>query len=234
MQQDVLFGVDILLHILVDIQVVGGKVRHHGHVGALPHGDELEAGKLHHGAVLRLDGLNLRQQGLADVAPQVDSLALGFQQLCDDGGGGGFPVAAGDGVNLAGAQLEEHLHLAGDGGAPLAGGLQLGQVVLHPRGAEDDVLPQILQVVFPQDELDTPLLKGLAVVPQLLQGTLIPGGNQGALLLEQADEGHVAAANAAEGDGLALDAGKKLLFVHRFPFSNLQASLSGGKVLSSA
>ena len=78
MEQDVLLRVDVLLHVLVDIQVVGREVCHHGHVGALPHGDELKAGELHHRHVLRGDGLDLRQQGLADVAPQVHCFALGF------------------------------------------------------------------------------------------------------------------------------------------------------------
>ena len=78
MQQDVLFGVDILLHILVDIQMVGRKVGDHCHRRTLPHGDQLKAGELHHSAILGLDGLDLRQQGFADVAAQMHIPALGL------------------------------------------------------------------------------------------------------------------------------------------------------------
>ena len=144
MQQDVLLGVDILLHVLVDVQMVGGQVGHHRHVRALPHGDQLEAGELHHSAVLRLDGPNLRQQGLADVSTQVDVFPLGLQQLCDNRGGGGLPIAASDGVDFAGAELEEDLHLAGDSGAPGPGSLQLWEMIAHARCAENDILVKIL------------------------------------------------------------------------------------------
>ena len=78
MQEDVFLGINILLHILVDIQMVGRKIGDHCHRRTLPHGDQLKAGELHHSAILGLDGLDLRQQGFADVAAQMDILTLGL------------------------------------------------------------------------------------------------------------------------------------------------------------
>ena len=144
MQENILLGVDILLHVLVNVQMVGRQVGDHRHVRAFPHGNQLEAGKLHHSAVLRLDGLNLRQQGLADIAPQVDGFSLRLQQLGNDRDALSQSIAAGDSIDFAGTQLEKHLHLAGDGSAPLSGGLQLGKMIPHAGCAEDHVLVKIL------------------------------------------------------------------------------------------
>ena len=68
MDQDVPLGVDVLLHILVVVQVVGGHIGDHSHLGALAHANQLEAGQLHHSHII---GRNVRQhgqQGCADVA----------------------------------------------------------------------------------------------------------------------------------------------------------------------
>ena len=109
--EDVLLGRHILRHVLVDVQMVGCQIGHHGDMGAAIHGHQLEAGQLQHRPVLRLHIIRLTQQGLTDVAAHVDGSARRLQQLCDDGGGGGLAVAAGDGDHVAGADLKEHLHL---------------------------------------------------------------------------------------------------------------------------
>ena len=70
-EQDVALGVDVLLHILVVVQMVGGDVGHHGDVGALVHADELEAGQLHHSHILGPDLGQHGQQGCTDVAAQM-------------------------------------------------------------------------------------------------------------------------------------------------------------------
>ena len=61
MQIDVALGVDIFLHILVNIQMVRGNVGHNRHIRRFSHRDELEAGQLDHSAVVRSDLLNARQ-----------------------------------------------------------------------------------------------------------------------------------------------------------------------------
>ena len=75
-QINVALGVDVFLHVLVDVEVVGRDVGDDRHVGGLAHRNHLEAGQLHHRAVLRADLLDARQQRKADVAAQKDVEAL--------------------------------------------------------------------------------------------------------------------------------------------------------------
>ena len=140
MEENIFLRINILLHILVDIQMVGGQICHHSHIRAFTHGDQLKAGKLHHSTVLRLDGLDLRQQGPANISSQVNGLPLGFQKFCDNGGGSGFTVAAGNGIDLAGAKLKKHFHFAGDHCSPFPGGFQLGKMIPHTGCAENNIL----------------------------------------------------------------------------------------------
>ena len=71
MEVEVLFGIHILLHILVHIQMVGRHIGDEGGIRAAAHRDELEAGELHHGGVLRLDLVDDGQQRRTDVAAQM-------------------------------------------------------------------------------------------------------------------------------------------------------------------
>ena len=82
----------------------------------------------------------------------MDISARRLQQLCDDGGGGGLAVAAGDGDHVAGADLKEHLHLAGEGTALPLRRQQLRHVRPQARCAEDNVLRQAVQIPLPQME----------------------------------------------------------------------------------
>ena len=146
--QNVGLGLHVLRHVGVDVQVVGGQVGEYGDVGALSHGHELEGAQLHHRHVLRPDRLRLRQQRVSDVAPQVDRLPRRPQEARYDGGGGGLAVAAGDGEDGTGTHGEKGLHLRGDRGAPLRRLRQ--EAGMEPRGAEDHVGLQALQIVRAQ------------------------------------------------------------------------------------
>ena len=179
--EDVLLGPDVLLHALVDVQVVGGQVGQHRNVGAAGHGHQLETGQLQHRPVGGPDGPGLGQQWVADVAAHMDGVARRPQKLGNNGGGSGLAVGAGDGDDGAGADLEKDLHLGGDDAAPGPGGLQLRHVGPQARGAEDYVLVQALKIP----------------VAQLQHGS---GGLQ--LLRQSAQLRPVAAVAGCDGDAL--------------------------------
>ena len=145
--EDVLLGGHILRHVLMHVQMIGGQIGHHGDVGAVRHGHQLEAGQLQHRVVGGAHAPGLAQQGMADVAAHMDGIARLLQQLSDDGGSGGLSVAAGDGDDGAGAHPEEHLHLGGQFTALSHGLCQLGHIGPQARRAEDNVLIQPLQIV---------------------------------------------------------------------------------------
>ena len=71
-QEDVFLGVDILLHVLMDIQMVRREIRHDCHMCAVGEIHQLERAQLHDGEVLRLHLLGVLQQRRADIAPQPD------------------------------------------------------------------------------------------------------------------------------------------------------------------
>lgn len=78
-QEDIALGVDVFLHILVVVQMVGRDVRHHRHLRGLAHADKLEAGKLHHGYIRGRDGVHHRQQRAAQVAAQMHGVPRRLQ-----------------------------------------------------------------------------------------------------------------------------------------------------------
>ena len=127
--------------------MIGRQVGDYSNVCAGIHGHQLEGGQLQHCQVVRLDGLDVRQEGTADVAAQMDVIACRFQELGDDGGGGGLAIGTGHGNGLAGADVEEHFHLRGDDGTPGLGLRKGRDVRTDAGGTEDDVLGQVVQVV---------------------------------------------------------------------------------------
>ena len=213
-EQDVPLGVDVLLHILVVVEVVGGHVGDDGDVGALVHTDELEAGQLHHGHVVGAHLGQHGQQGCADVAAQMHPAACGLVELGDKGGGGGLAVRAGHGHDLAGAELEEQLHLAGDHGAGGHGVLQrLLEIAHEARGAHDDVLPlEAVEVILAEAQIDAQLLDGGGVVAEIFHALfLVAEGDVRPQLHELPDERLMADARADKGNLFALDEVCKLL-----------------------
>ena len=92
MAVEILFGVHILLHILVHIQMVGRHIGDEGGIRTAAHGDELEAGKLHHSGIFGLDLVDDRQQRRADIAAQMHRPPRPPEQFGDEGGAGGLAV----------------------------------------------------------------------------------------------------------------------------------------------
>ena len=203
-QEDILLGLDVLLIALVDVQVVGGEIRHHGDGGAPLHGHQLEGGELQHGVVLRPHSRRVAEQRVTDVAPQPDGLALRLQKLGNDGGGGGLAVAAGDGDHMAGTDLEEGLHLRGQDASSGHGGGDLRYVRPEAGGPEDDVLRQVLEVVLPQAETAAHGGQFIRQRPQRLPALPVPGGHRHMAAQQQFDEGPVADADADDCGSLAL------------------------------
>ena len=201
--ENVLLGPDIFLHALVNVQVVGGQIGHHGDVRAVGHGHQLEAGQLQHGPVRGPDGIGLRQQGMADVAAHMDGVARCPQQLGDDGGGSRFAVGPGNGDDGAGADLKEYLHFGGDGAALGPGGLQLRHVGPQARGAEDHVLGKILKISVPQLELCPGSLQLAGQRAQLFPAAAVAGGDGDTLPQQQPQQGRIADADADNGHGSA-------------------------------
>ena len=106
-QQNVALGVDVLLHILVVVQVVGGHVRDDSHLRAAAHADELEAGQLDDGHSVGGHVGQLGQQRRTDVAAQKDLAARSLEHLGDQRRRRGLTIGAGHGHDLAGAKLKE-------------------------------------------------------------------------------------------------------------------------------
>ena len=72
--ENLLLGMDVFVHILVDVQVVGGQIGHHGHSGGMGHIHQLEGAEFHYRQIVRLHLPCQRQQRLADVAADPDGL----------------------------------------------------------------------------------------------------------------------------------------------------------------
>ena len=184
--QKVGLGGDILGHVGVPVEVVGGDVgqRPAGHARPLAHGHELEAGQLHHGEIVRGHVLRKRQERGTDVAPTVDlarapPLAGLLQNEGDHGGGGGLTVGARNGDNLRFGQGQEQLHLGGEDGSRFYGGLNFGEMGTDAGGAEYDALGQVLEVAFTADKMRAEGLQagGVPALFHILGGTLIPYRN---------------------------------------------------------
>ena len=201
---DVPLGVGILLHGVVIVQVVGGQVGEHGHVGAEGHGHQLEGGQLHHDHVIRRHAAHVGQQGLADVAAHVDVEPGLFQKLADEGGGGGLAVASRHAEDLAGAQLEEQLHLRGDLPALLRRLLQLRVIGAQAGGTENHVKAiELVQIVLPQLEAGTQALQLVGQLLHPLPGGFVAHRDLQAGAQHHADKGGVAHAHADDGNRLA-------------------------------
>ena len=200
---DVLLGLDVLGHVLVDIQVVGGEIGDDGPLGTALHVHELEGAQLHHGEVLLLHFGQEAQQRRADVAAQPDLLALGLQKLGDQGGGGGFAVGAGDGDGMALAQLEEDLHLGSDLRALGPQALDGGVAGVHAGGAEDHIGLDAVEVRVAQAQNAAVFLQLQDLVLQLFAGSAVTAGDIAAELEQQPDQGAVTDAQTQHGDSLA-------------------------------
>ena len=181
--------------------MIGRQIRCHSDMRAFLHGHELERTQFQHRRVLRRHFRRIAQQRVADVASHMNNFPLRRQQLGDNGCGGSLSIGAGHGQNRAGADLKKRLHFRGDDAAPCRGGGQLRHIRPQARGAEDDILVNVLQIILPQLQLAA--LRG-QFCAQLAQTLLfIPGGHGHALFQQLFDEGPVRYADADD--------------THRFP-----------------
>ena len=145
MGDEIGLGVDILLHGAVHVQMVGSDVGDDGNVRRLAHGEQLEAGQLHHSHIFLPDVIDDGQEGTADIAALVHPIAGTGEKLGDQRGRSGLSVRTGNCIDLTGAELEEHLHLRGDDNTLCPCLLELLVVVVHARRTKDNVI--IRQVV---------------------------------------------------------------------------------------
>ena len=148
MEIDILLRRDVLVHILVHIQMVRRKVRHHRDVRRALHIKQLERRELYDREVLRLHLLRVAQQRVADVAADVDGLPRRAQQLRDDRGRRGLAVRSGHGDDRTWADLEKDLHFRRHDAAARFRPEQRRNVRPHARRAENDVRAQIIEVAF--------------------------------------------------------------------------------------
>ena len=206
-QQNIALGIDIFLHILVVIQVVGRDVGHHRHLGAGAHTDQLEAGQFDHRHSVRRNVRQLGQQRCADVAAQKHLAPGGLKHFGDQRGRGGLAVRAGHRHDLAGAKLKKQLHLAGHGGACLQRRLQFGLKILVARRAHNDILPgKAVGVMFAQTQADIQTAQGFGVVAEVLYGFfLVAQRDLRAHLHELFQAALVADARADKGNLFALN-----------------------------
>ena len=229
-QQDVALCVDILLHILMVIQVVGGHIGHHRHLGALAHTDELEAGQLHHRHILRGDLGQHGQQRRTDIAAQVDPAARRLKEFGDQGRRGGLAVRAGHRHDLTGAQIKEQLYLTGHLGPSGNGILQGLLVIFKARRAQDHILSgKTVHIMFAQAETHPQTAQGLSIGTKLLQTVLtVAQGHLRTQAHKLLDQGAVADPRPDECHLFALHhLGKALLlFLHKSSSSLHRLALS--------
>ena len=211
-QQNVPLGVNVLLHILVVVQMIGGHVGDHRHLGAAAHGNQLEAGQLHHGHVLRAHIPQTGQQRVADVAAQQYLAAGGLHHFGDEGGGGGLAVRAGHRDDLARTVFKEQLHLAGDHHPGGQRRLQLRLGVIIAGGTHDDVLSgKPVGVMLAQTQRNVQAAQRVGVAAKILQRFfLVAEGHLRPHLHKLRDALFMADACADEGDLFAPDQGLQL------------------------
>jgi len=109
--------------------------------------------------------------------------------------GGPLAVAAGHGHQVAGAGLEEDLHLRAQGGSVLHGLGQLRGVGAEARGAEDKLPAQVLQIVRAKHQRGSQALQLLGQVGNLLTVCLVTHGDLHARAQQHFDQGHIADAH---------------------------------------
>ena len=135
-------------------------------------------------------------------------------------------VRAGHGHDLAGAEVEEQFHLAGDHSTSSHGVLQgLFKIAHKARGAHDDILPlEAVQIVFAKAQVDAQFPDGGGVIAKVLHALfLVAQGHMSAQFHKLLDEGLMADACADKGDLFALNKLGKLLliFLHKNSSSSI-------------
>ena len=210
--KDVLLGLDVLLHGLVYVQVVGRQIGDDRDIRALLHGHQLEGGQLQDSDISRLHPVCIGQQRFADIAAQIDVLPRRLEQLGNNRRGGGLAVAPRYRDGFAGADLEEHLHLRGDDTPPLPCRQQLGHVGPQAGGAEDHIVLQPVQVVRPQPQLGPQALQLLRLAAEVIPLTFVAGCHRNAGTQQHFDQRRVGHADADDRHPLAPQRRQVLLY----------------------
>ena len=197
---NILLCPDIFIHILVDIQMVGGKVGDHRAAGAVGHVHQLEGAELHHRKVRFLHLTAQRQQGSADVAAQPDGIPLSLQHFGNQRGGRGLSVRTGDSDQRTGADLKKSLHLTGDFGTTAAKRLQRRIGRMHTGGAEHQICLKIVQVAIAHTQGAAQLFQLQHFLLQLLSGSSVTAGNSTAKFQQQPHQRTVTDPKTQYGD----------------------------------
>ena len=196
-------GRHIVLQIRMHIQMVGRNVCDNGHIRSAVHTVQLEAAELEHGKIVRPDVRDAVKERRADVAAKVHGIALRTQKLGRDGRGRGLAVAAGDGKDVAGAEIAECLHLGGEDRAVLRSLAQLRHDGQHARRAEDHIKVQMPEIVRTKGKfraLRRGLIPGRAELRALAP---VAHGHITAVLQQHTHERLIAHAEADDADALA-------------------------------
>ena len=168
---DILLRRDVLVHILVHIQMVRRKVRHHRDVRRALHIKQLERRELDDREVFRLHLLRVAQQRVADVAAEIHGLPRRAQHFGDDARRGGLAVAARHADDRTWADLEKDLHFRRHDAAARFRLEQRRNVRPHARRAENDVRAQIIEVAFAKLQVRAQRFKLLRALAERLRGS---------------------------------------------------------------
>ena len=208
---NILLGGNVLRHVLMDVQMVGRQVRDHRPLGRTGHVHKLKGAQLRHGVVILPHPAAPGQQGLPDIAPQPDGFTGGLQHLGNQGGCSGLTVGAGDRDGVAGADLEEHLHLRGDLRTPVPEGPDGGIVRVHARGPEHHIGLHPVQVSVPHPEGTAGFFQRQDLRIQLLPGGPVTAGHIAAEFQQQPHQRPVADPQPQHRDPLSPE-GRKIAF----------------------
>ena len=214
-------GGNILFHIGVPVQMVGGDIGDHGRVRGAVCRHQLKAGQFHHGHVAFTHLLNPVQHGLADVAAQehvVPHRLKGFtQNFGDQGGGGGFAVASRDADDGAGAILKEQFHLRGDRGTRFFCFQQSGEVRSEAGGAEHVILTDVFKIGLAADQGYPQFPQLFRILTQIRLGFFIPGAHSRSFGNKITRQGHIGNACSQKGYGFIL----KIRQCHTLPHNTV-------------
>ena len=201
--ENVGFCLDVLLHILVNVQMVGSQIGNHRPGRAVGHVHQLEGAQLHHGVILSLHLPYQGQQRGADVATQPDGFSRCLQHFRNQGCGGGFSIGPGHTQQSAGTYFKENLHLRGHLGPTGPQGFNGRVCRVHSRGTEHHIRLHTVQIPFPHVKLAAHLLQLQYFLVQLLPRRLVAAQNLAAKFQQQTNQRPVAHAQSQHCNSLA-------------------------------
>ena len=190
--EDILLGLHILFHVLVNIQMIGGQIGNQGPLRTAGHIHQLEGAEFHYGIIFLLHFPDQRKQRRSDIATQPYRFSCRFKHFRNQSGGCGLAVRAGNRNQMAGADLEEYFHFRSDLGTPTAQGNNRRITGVHARCAEDHIRLNTLQIIFAHMELTAHLLQLQNLRIQILPGGFVTANHTAPKFQQQANQGTVA------------------------------------------